>query len=213
VLGRNILRQALTALAGWMPLLVDETFYISVNVSPRQLREPDYASSVLTLLEQYKVPANRLVLEVTESMLIEDVARTKDVLEQLTDAGVRFSLDDFGTGYSSLSQMQQLPFHQLKVDQSFVRRLGAGRDSAVVIRAILQLAEAMKLDAVAEGIETSGQMRALMLLGCAKGQGWLFSKALPSFQVAELLAAAAPQPSDRSPLESNLSERSSVSAC
>ncbi len=187
LLGRNVLRQALTALSGWLPALGESDFYISVNVSARQLREDDFAESVLELLRQFQISPKRLVLEITESMLIDDVLRTKQVLDHLAAVGVRISLDDFGTGYSSLSQIQQLPFHQIKIDQSFVRRLGSGKDAAVVVRAILQLADAMHLDAVAEGIELQSHLADLRVLGCSKGQGWLFSKAMPSEQINEML--------------------------
>jgi len=187
LLGRNILRQALTALSGWLPALGESDFYISVNVSARQLREDNFAESVLDLLHQFQISPKRLVLEITESMLIEDVIRTKGVLDHLAAVGVRISLDDFGTGYSSLSQIQQLPFHQIKIDQSFVRRLGSGRDATVVVRAILQLADAMHLDAVAEGIELQSHLADLRALGCSKGQGWLFSKAMPSERINEML--------------------------
>ena len=192
LLGRNILRQALMAVAGWLPLIGSDEFYISVNVSARQLRESDYADSVLDLLNQFRVPPSRLVLEITESMLIDDMDRTKAVLERLTREGVKFSLDDFGTGYSSLSQIQQLPFHQLKIDQSFVRRLGSGRDASVVVRAILQLADAMHLDAVAEGIELQSHLLELGALGCSKGQGWLFSKAVSQDEIGALLRQSRP---------------------
>ena len=187
LLGRNILRQALTAMAGWQKFIDDREFHISVNVSARQLREHGFADSVLDLLRQFNIPTHRLVLEITESMLIDDLERTKQVLEVLTAVGIRFSLDDFGTGYSSLSQMQQLPFHQLKIDQSFVRRLGTGNDARVVVRAILQLAEAMGMEAIAEGIENPEHLRELLALNCPMGQGWLFSKAVTSETIAARL--------------------------
>src|SRR4029079_14669703 len=103
------------------------------------LRENDFAARLMNLVTQEGVPPDRIVLEITESVFIDDVPRTKRLLEALTASGIRISLDDFGTGYSSLSQLQQLPLHQLKIDQSFVRRLGPESDSRVVVRAIVQL--------------------------------------------------------------------------
>ena len=187
VLGQHIMRQALAALKDWMPIISSRPFYLSVNVSARQLKEPDFARSTLALLQEYHVPATRLVLEITESVFIENVEETKRVLEEVTSTGARISLDDFGTGYSSLSQLQHLPIHQLKIDQSFVRRLALGGEGRVVVTAIVQLAEAMHLEAVAEGIETQFQLDELIELGCRRGQGWLLSRPNTKTIIRELI--------------------------
>jgi len=187
VLGRQILRKALAALRNIGSGPDDSPFYMSVNISPRQLCEPDFAQMVLTLLREFGVPGTRLVLEITGSMVVEDLDRTRSVLQTLGRVGVRFSLDDFGTGYSSLSQLQALPFHQLKIDQSFVRRLALDGESRVVVGAIIHLAHALNLETVAEGIEFTAQRDDLRVLGCRRGQGWLYSKPVPEQALHALL--------------------------
>jgi len=187
VLGRQILRKALAALRNIGSGPDDFPFYMSVNISPRQLREPDFAQMVLTLLREFGIPGTRLVLEITESMVVEDLDRTRSVLQTLGHVGVRFSLDDFGTGYSSLSQLQDLPFHQLKIDQSFVRRLSLDGESRVVVGAIIHLAHALSLETVAEGIEFAAQRDDLRALGCKRGQGWLYSKPIAERALHALL--------------------------
>lgn len=186
-IGEMVLRTALATVAEWLPIVGDDTFSVSVNVSARQLREPDIAESLLRVVEASGVPANRLCLELTESMFIDDPVRTTRVLETLTTIGARIGLDDFGTGFSSLSQLQSLPLDQLKIDRSFVRRLVPGEDGRVVVSAIIQLAEALGLETVAEGIETRAQYDELAQLGCHRGQGWLMGRPLPAAEFVEVL--------------------------
>lgn len=194
-LGWVVLRQALRQLAEWEAQLGSTDFYLSVNVSARQLKEPEFAAGVLELLTAYGVPGHRLVLEITESVFIDDPIQTQGVLDRIATAGVRFGLDDFGTGYSSLSQLQQLPLYLVKVDRSFVSRLGGKRDGRVLVRAIIQLANALRLQVVAEGIETAEERDELVGLGCPRGQGWLLGRphpaALLGAQLADQAAAVA----------------------
>ncbi|MEI2704246.1 MAG: bifunctional diguanylate cyclase/phosphodiesterase [Ilumatobacteraceae bacterium] len=192
-IGWCVLREALQQLADWEPMLAGTEFYLSVNVSARQLREPHFAEDVLALLRTYNVPGHRLVLEITESLFIDDPIQTQQVLERMATAGLRFGLDDFGTGYSSLSQLQRLPLYLVKIDQSFVARLGTGTEATVFVRAIIQLADALRLQVVAEGVETVGQADELVRLGCRRGQGWLYARATSARELTAILDARAGQ--------------------
>ena len=190
-IGLTVLRKALHAVSELLPVVGAAPFHVAVNVSARQLREDGVARALLGVIEESGVPPSRLVLEITESIFIDDAVQTKAILDQVAAAGVRIGLDDFGTGYSSLSQLQRLPLHQLKIDRSFVRRLGPDRDGRVVVRAIIQLAAALHLETIAEGIETTTQFDELVQLGCRRGQGWLMARPMPAAALAELLGERA----------------------
>ncbi len=191
-LGWYVLRQALQQLAAWEPVIAGTDFYLSVNVSTRQLKEPHFAEDVLALLRAYGVPGERLVLEITESLFIDDPRPTKVVLETMAGAGVRFGLDDFGTGYSSLSQLQELPLALVKIDRAFVARLGLGAESRLLVRGIIQLADALHLHVVAEGVETAEQRDALVEMHCRRAQGYLFGRPASPEQLIESFAGDLP---------------------
>jgi EAL domain-containing protein (putative c-di-GMP-specific phosphodiesterase class I) len=152
---------------------------IAVNLSARQLAQPDLADSILQILQSTGAPANRLKLEITESMLLTNIEKTIITLRELTALGIRLSLDDFGTGYSSLSYLKKLPLSQLKIDQSFVRELLTDPVDAAIVKTILQLAKSLGMSAIAEGVELEGQCRVLADMGCREFQGYLFGKPEP----------------------------------
>jgi hypothetical protein len=133
-------------------------------------------------------------LEITESLLIEDKATVAQTLQSLHQLGVRIALDDFGTGYSSLSQLHRFPLSQLKIDRSFVSRLDRSPEDRTLVGAIIQLAEAMKMYVVAEGIETDVQLELLSGLGCRRGQGWLLGRPQSADALEHLLVAQAARP-------------------
>ena len=166
---------------------------VSINVSSRYLNHGDIVEDVRNALAANRLAPNCLILEVTESLLLENSTRLERVFQELKRLGVRLALDDFGTGYSSLAYLHRFPIDIIKIDRSFVERLsgereGAGGVDAVALaRAILSLADALDLDTVAEGIEHDSQRDTLLGLGCKTGQGYLFGKAMP---VAEVLEAA-----------------------
>jgi diguanylate cyclase (GGDEF)-like protein/PAS domain S-box-containing protein len=170
-----------------------EGIRVSVNVSSRYLNHGNIVEDVRNGLATHSLTPDCLILEVTESLLLEDSARLERTFQELKRLGVRLALDDFGTGYSSLAYLHRFPIDILKIDRSFVERLagereGAGGVDAVALaRAILSLADALDLDTVAEGIEHDTQRDTLLSLGCKTGQGYLFGKAMP---VAEVLEAA-----------------------
>jgi EAL domain-containing protein (putative c-di-GMP-specific phosphodiesterase class I) len=134
-------------------------------------------------------PPERLKLELTESLLVNDVEGTIAKMERLKLAGVRFSLDDFGTGYSSLSYLHRLPLSQLKIDKSFVRDALGGQQGAAIAHTILALGKALKLTVLAEGVETPDQLAFIAGAGCSEYQGYLYSRPLPEAALAAFIAA------------------------
>lgn len=190
-IGEIVLDKALAVVASWEPIVAGRAFTISVNVSGRQLHEDGFDEMVQRLLTKHGVPPTRLTLEITESVFISDSHRAQ-ALRDLSDIGVRLSLDDFGTGYSSLSQLHRFPMDQVKIDRSFVSRIADGASDRTLVHAILQLAAALRMDTVAEGIETREQLRELRRLGCVRGQGWLLGSPQSADHVASLLAGGMP---------------------
>jgi diguanylate cyclase (GGDEF)-like protein len=182
-LGRQLLHRACVTL-GSLTRELRMPPMLSVNLSVAQLHDPDLIDAVRHSLDESGLDPARLVFEVTESVLMEDVASTTAKLGELRALGVHLALDDFGTGYSSLSYLQQFPIDVIKIDKSFVQ--GLGRDTGLV-RAILAMAEGLGMEAIAEGIETHEQRRLLQELGCRHGQGYLFARPLPASGLAEVL--------------------------
>jgi EAL domain-containing protein (putative c-di-GMP-specific phosphodiesterase class I) len=168
--------------------------YLSVNLSTRQLEDPLICDTVRDALREFDVPAERLTLEITESVLLDGEAAQMARLEALRATGARISLDDFGTGYSSLSYLQDLPLDVLKLDMSFAKRLIAGDDphASSIIHAVASLAQGLGLDFVVEGIETSEQLARLRRLGCPLGQGYLFAKPMAAAEAIAFSSAARP---------------------
>ncbi len=152
---------------------------VAVNVSARQFHQRDFVDRVLMTLERTGANPYRLKLELTESLLIADVADVIAKMDALKARGVGFSLDDFGTGYSSLSYLKRLPLDQLKIDQSFVRDILIDPGDAAIARTVVALADSLGLAVIAEGVETEAQRDFLASLGCHNFQGYLFSRPLP----------------------------------
>ena len=158
-----------------------------VNVSARQLQEPDFVEGVAEALRSTGIEADRLTLEITESALMADVDQSAATLHRLRALGVRLAIDDFGTGYSSLSYLERLPVEVLKIDRSFTAAIGHGRDVPVLVRSIVKLGQTLHMQVLAEGIETAEQLARLRAIDCHLGQGFHFSPALPADEVMELL--------------------------
>ena len=164
---------------------------VTVNVSSVQLRSTDFPATVAATLATTGLPADRLILEITESVLVQDVERTAEQLTELKQLGVRIAIDDFGTGHSSLQYLQRLPIDTLKIPKPFVDELAGERGDGVLAEAILDLARSFGLRVIAEGIEVDAQRTRLLELGCAAGQGFLFSRPLDPQAFAGLLARPA----------------------
>jgi diguanylate cyclase (GGDEF)-like protein/PAS domain S-box-containing protein len=159
---------------------------LSFNISPRQLWQPEAVPRLLAQIGSAGVDPSRLIVEITESTAMRDPERTERVLDELHDAGLRLAIDDFGTGYSSLSRLRNLPVDVLKIDRRFVRDVPEEPDAASMVRAVIGLAHSLSMQPLAEGIERPEQRSYLVDLGCALGQGFLFSPAVPSEDLARL---------------------------
>ena len=186
-LGQQVLRMACTQLAQWsqQPDTCDWT--VAVNVSAQEFRHPDFVKRVLDALRESGANAHQLKIELTESLLLQDVEDGIAKMRALREQGVGFSLDDFGTGYSSLSYLKRLPLDQLKIDQSFVRDVLTDSNDAAIACTIVTLAQSLGLDVVAEGVETEGQREFLLRNGCHQFQGYLFGRPVPADQLLTLL--------------------------
>jgi diguanylate cyclase (GGDEF)-like protein len=173
-----VLEQSLTAYRMWFEAGFD--LPVAVNVSPRSLLDESFPAAVLAQLARHGVPADRLVLELAETLTLSQLDVVDRALSELRDAGVRLALDDFGTGVSSLSVLSRLPVHQLKIDREFVRSVETSSEAAAVIRSTVDLARSLNLTVVAEGVESEPQRHALWELGCVAGQGHLFARPMRS---------------------------------
>ncbi|MEX0342495.1 MAG: putative bifunctional diguanylate cyclase/phosphodiesterase, partial [Erythrobacter sp.] len=160
---------------------------IAVNLSPLQIRAPGSALGILRAIRAAGLAPERLELEVTENLFVEDSPHIALFIEELSRAGVRFALDDFGSGYSSLGYISQWPFSKIKVDRSFVSGSRAGRKSDAIIRAISEMGRALGIEIVAEGIETPRQGRTVRTAGCTLGQGYHFGRPMPGDAATQLL--------------------------
>jgi len=179
-LGAWVLRTACAQLAAWALLAATRHLVLSVNVSARQFRQPEFAQQVLDALRESGAQPHLLRLELTESLLLTDTEETIAKMDYLRAQGVGFSLDDFGTGYSSLSYLKRLPLAQIKIDQSFVRDVLTDPNDAAIVRTIMALARSLDLGVVAEGVETTGQLDFLQRHGCQMFQGYLFGRPGPA---------------------------------
>jgi len=182
-LGNWITQQAARACAQW-----PQDVTIAVNLSPVQIKAPGSALGILSALREAKLDPSRLELEVTESLFLDDNQHTARFIEELASAGVRFALDDFGTGYSSLGYINKYPFSKIKVDRSFVSGANVGVKSDAIIRAVAEMGSRLEMAIVAEGLETIEQVHAVREAGCTLGQGYYFSRAVPDYLAATLLA-------------------------
>jgi diguanylate cyclase (GGDEF)-like protein len=181
-LGEWALRQACAEATEW-----PDGICVSVNLSPLQFSKGNLVSSVMSALASAGLPASRLELEITESVLLEKSERNITILNQLRDLGVRISMDDFGTGYSSIGYLRSFPFDKIKIDQSFVRDLLVDEGSLAIVRAIAGLGVSFGMITTAEGVETEEQMRCLNLEGCIEVQGYLYSKPVPASEIVGVL--------------------------
>jgi len=163
---------------------------VAVNVAPSQFRLRDLADQIRRALDESGLDPKLLEIELTETVLMQDLETALPLLQELKQLGLSIAVDDFGTGYSSLAYLRRLPIDVIKIDRSFVQELEHSADSAAIVAAIIAMAGALNLGIVAEGVETRGQMQALLGQGCTRMQGYLFSRPL----AAEAYAALARDP-------------------
>lgn len=180
-----VLKEAICQCRSWLDAGMQD-FTMGINLSALQFRQRDLHDQVARLLEQYHVPPGAIDLELTEGILVEGVERTLMILHNLTALGVGISIDDFGTGYSSLSYLKRFPIQKLKIDQSFVRDVVTDSNDATMVRTIILMANSLKLDVIAEGVETEEQAAFLREAGCKRAQGYLFGRPLPADEFERL---------------------------
>ena len=186
-IGQWVLEKACQQLSAWasQPLYCDLS--IAVNVSARQFRQPHFVQQVREALSHSGALAQRLKLELTESIVIENVEETIAKMSELRALGVSFSMDDFGTGYSSLQYLRRLPLDQLKIERSFVRDITQNSNDAAIVKTIIAMGRALGLEVIAEGVETVEQKDFLMAQGCEMYQGYLFARPLAMDALEQLL--------------------------
>lgn len=177
-IGRWVLEQACMAARRWQEATGRE-LQIAVNVSPRQFRDPEFVESTLEILTACDLPPNRLEMEITERLILDNSIETATILRQLDEAGIRLSVDDFGTGFSALSYLKSYPFDSLKIDKAFVADVMVSGDNASLVLAIINMAHSLKLTVVAEGVEEPAQQDFLREHHCDFAQGYLYSRPAP----------------------------------
>lgn len=184
-----VLQRACEQIASWSRLPAFADFTVSINVSAAQLYQPGFIDDVLEVIKLTGADPARIKLELTESMLLNDMPKAIERMRILKCHGIRFAIDDFGTGYSSLHYLQQLPLDQLKIDQSFVRVLPEDENSLSIIQAITAMARSLKLEVIAEGVENQAQRALLHANGCSLYQGYLFSRPEPAAVIERMMGA------------------------
>jgi diguanylate cyclase (GGDEF)-like protein/PAS domain S-box-containing protein len=191
-LGDHVLRLACLQAAGWICALDGRALSVSVNLAPRQVAQPGLADRVGKILDECGLDPGRLHLEITESSLIEESEVTIRNLLDLNAIGVRLVLDDFGTGYSSLAYLRRFPIAAIKIDRRFIAGLGRNADDTTIVEAIVRMAAGLRIEVVAEGVETAHQRTILRQMGCRLGQGYLWSRPVPASDIDVLLGLGDP---------------------
>ncbi|HLX35902.1 MAG TPA: EAL domain-containing protein [Candidatus Limnocylindrales bacterium] len=193
-IGQWIMERACRQARLWETVLPGRRLAMSVNVSGRQVAEPDFVATVSEILRDSGLDPERLILEFTEGILMRDTELTTTTMDDLKALGVRLAIDDFGTGFSALNYLRSFPIDVLKIDGSFVASMSAGPDQRAVVRAILRLGETLHLQTIAEGIEDAGQLADLRALGATLGQGYFFARALNADEISVMLATEEARP-------------------
>lgn len=187
-IGRWVLEQATRDAAGWQSSS-GRQLSIAVNLSPRQLHDPDLVQITANALASAGLSADTLIIEITENLLLKDAELARSRLSALRDLGIKVAVDDFGTGYSSLAYLDRYPVDILKIDRSFVDPLGGSVKSAALVRSIIDMASALEIEAIAEGVEDAQQMATLQSLGCRFAQGFFFARPRPAADIIDMLAS------------------------
>lgn len=186
-LGQWVLEAGCAQLAAWQAHAHMRALSLSLNISAKQFRQKGFAQQVMLAVSRHGAPAHRLNLELTESLLLTDLADTVATMSALRGLGIRFELDDFGTGYSSLQYLKKLPLHKLKIDQSFVDDLCTDASDQAIVSTIMAVADSLALGVIAEGVETPAQRQVLLAKGCTQFQGDLFGRPMPAAELEALL--------------------------
>jgi diguanylate cyclase len=188
-IGNWVLEQACRQMSDWHAALPHyRDMWIAVNISARQLQDAELLDGLARAIDRGGIDPTKLHLEITESVVMDDVEQSQQILAQLKQIGVALVVDDFGTGYSSLSYLRSFPVDSLKVDRSFVDGLGVESEDSTIVAAVVSLARTLGLHAIAEGVENEGQRAALLELGCHLAQGFLLAEPMPARDLGLLLA-------------------------
>jgi diguanylate cyclase (GGDEF)-like protein/PAS domain S-box-containing protein len=178
-IGQWVLETACAQLKAWQQNALTKDFVLAVNVSAKQFRQTDFVNQIKAVTQRFAISPAKLKLELTESLLLENIEETILKMKALHEIGIHFSLDDFGTGYSSLQYLKRLPLDQLKIDQSFVRDIVVDQSDRSIVRTVIAMAKSLDMNVIAEGVETDAQFKLLLKNGCMCYQGYLFGKPLP----------------------------------
>jgi EAL domain-containing protein (putative c-di-GMP-specific phosphodiesterase class I) len=175
---RYVLKKAFEILKKWQNDNYFKEFVLSINISPNEFRQIDFIDNLKNLLNEYKINPQKLEIEITETISMQDIAYTVNVLNSVKNLGFKIAIDDFGTGYSSLNYLKKLPFDTLKIDQTFIRDLEKDRDDLIITKMIVEIAKVLKKQTVAEGVETKKILEIVKSLGVDIVQGYYFAKPL-----------------------------------
>jgi EAL domain-containing protein (putative c-di-GMP-specific phosphodiesterase class I) len=186
-IGLWVLQTACAQINAWQQDELTRDLVLAVNVSAKQFRQGDFMAQVQAAVQFHGIKPSLLKLELTESLLLDNIEDTVATMNSLNEIGVQLSLDDFGTGYSSLQYLKKLPLDQLKIDLSFIRDIAFDSSDKAIVRTIIAMAHSLKLSVIAEGVETEEQRQILLDKGCTHFQGYLFSKPVPIEQFEVLL--------------------------
>jgi EAL domain-containing protein (putative c-di-GMP-specific phosphodiesterase class I) len=186
-IGQWVLETASAQLGKWADDPLTSNLQLAVNVSARWFRQPDFVEQVLAAIARNAIDPAKLKLELTESLVLDDVDDAIVKMNALRESGLTFSMDDFGTGYSSLARLTQLPLAQLKIDRSFVQNIGVKPADAVIVQTVIGMANNLGMSVLAEGVETEGQRAFLEQHGCPLCQGYFFSRPVPLAEFEQLL--------------------------
>ena len=189
-IGQWVLETACAQIKQWQQADLTRNLVLAVNVSAKQFLQIDFVETVQSTIHRHGIDPTWLKLELTESMLLDNIEHIITTMNALKAIGIRFSLDDFGTGYSSLQYLKTLPLNQLKIDQSFVRDIATDSQDKAIVRTIIAMAHSLDLSVIAEGVETAEQRQLLFDKGCTHYQGYLFSKPVPIDEFDLLLRKA-----------------------
>jgi EAL domain-containing protein (putative c-di-GMP-specific phosphodiesterase class I) len=189
LLGEHVLRTALRDLRVWKQVAPDVRIALGINLSPRQLSDDDLPARVAALLDEHGLARDLLVLEITEGALMQDLEAAARMVAAFRDSGISVAIDDYGTGYSSLRYLRRFAADVVKIDREFVQSMATDVRTTALMESVMQMAAALDLQTIAEGIETVEHLRAAQALGCELGQGFLFSQGVSADQITALVRA------------------------
>jgi diguanylate cyclase (GGDEF)-like protein len=190
-IGQWVLETACAQLMAWQGNPLTQDLNIAINVSARQFRQADFVEQIRSTLAKFDIPASKLKLELTESLVFDNIADSIKKMRELRAIGIQFAMDDFGTGYASLIYLKSLPLSQIKIDRSFVRDIAIDRDDEIIVQTIISMAHNLSLEVIAEGVETIEQLEFLRKNGCKAFQGHLFGKAISQKEFNQLISQSA----------------------